>query len=302
MRSFFLSASIACVSVAVLVTARPTTDFSAVDMGGIALGHGTATTWNANRLDYFVRGTDNAMYHRWFLSGTWYPANSGWENLGGIILTPPSCTAWADNRIDCFVVGTNNHVFHKCFDGAWHDWDDIGGIATSELSCVSRESLSLDCYTRGTDNAMYRISWVNGSGWTAWVSYGGILTSAPTCVAVNKQVMCYVIGTDGQMYSRNGVDTSGTWSTFEKPIPDYVYADAPSAFGHVDGCIEILARGKGGQMYRIRRQSSTGPLGEWEKVNYPGNVPVVGIARGSNTIDYFTNSDAAAVQQHTITL
>jgi len=55
-----------------------------------------------------VRGTDNAMWHKWW-NGQW----SAWESLGGILTTAPDCVSWSTNRIDCFVVGTNNAVWHK---------------------------------------------------------------------------------------------------------------------------------------------------------------------------------------------
>jgi len=298
MRSFFLSASIACVSIVVLVTSRPIIESPTMNMGGVGVGRGTVTTWNADRMDYFVRGTDNDMWHLIFTDNAWTP--TGWENLGGTIISSPSCTAWSDHRHDCFAVGSDNQVYHKCFDGSWHGWDSVGGTATSEPSCVSREPLSLDCYIRSTDNTMNRLTWTNGAGWSAWISYGGILTSAPACVAANEQVTCYMIGTDGQMYSRDGLNVASSWRVFEKPIPGEAYTDTPSAFNHADGVIEILVRGKGGQIYRIKRQPNNGPLGEWEKVNYPGNVPVFGISRSLNTIDYFSMNSVSATQHHSI--
>ena len=37
-------------------------------------------SWSSGRLDVFVRGTDNALWHKWY-QNSW----SGWESLGGVI-------------------------------------------------------------------------------------------------------------------------------------------------------------------------------------------------------------------------
>ena len=66
-------------------------------------------SWGPNRLDCFARGTDNAMWHRWWDGGSW----GGWESLGGIILSGPDCVAWGPNRLDCFAPGTDNALYHR---------------------------------------------------------------------------------------------------------------------------------------------------------------------------------------------
>jgi Repeat of unknown function (DUF346) len=73
------------------------------DLGGILLEAPNCVTWGANRIDCFARGTDRAMYHRWWDGSTW----GGWEDLGGIILEAPNCVSWSVNRIDCFARGTD---------------------------------------------------------------------------------------------------------------------------------------------------------------------------------------------------
>src|SRR5438477_9204417 len=32
-----------------------------------------AASWDANRIDVFVRGGGNDLYHKWYDNGTWYP-------------------------------------------------------------------------------------------------------------------------------------------------------------------------------------------------------------------------------------
>ena len=46
-------------------------------LGGVAQGAPALTHWTGGRLDTFVRGSDNNLWHKWD-NGTWSP----WENLG----------------------------------------------------------------------------------------------------------------------------------------------------------------------------------------------------------------------------
>ncbi len=71
------------------------------------------------------RGTDNAMYHKWWDGSSW----SGFENLGGQLTSAPTICSWASNRLDCFARGTDNQLHHKWWDGSsWSQWETLGGI------------------------------------------------------------------------------------------------------------------------------------------------------------------------------
>src|SRR3712207_1608334 len=59
-------------------------------LGGVILEEPNCVSWGPNRIDCFARGTDQAMYHRWWDGSSW----GGWENLGGVILEEPNCVSW----------------------------------------------------------------------------------------------------------------------------------------------------------------------------------------------------------------
>ena len=85
----------------------------------------SCVSWSANRIDCFARGSDSAMWHRWWNGASW----GGWESLGGVATTDPNCTTWSANRIDCFVRGTDNAMYHRWWDGAaWGGWENLGGV------------------------------------------------------------------------------------------------------------------------------------------------------------------------------
>jgi hypothetical protein len=66
--------------------------------------------WGPDRIDVFAKGTDNALWHRWWDGNAW----GGWESLGGIITSPPTSVSWAANRLDVMAKGADN--------GCWHRW------------------------------------------------------------------------------------------------------------------------------------------------------------------------------------
>ena len=125
-------------------------------LGGIITSSISTVSWGPNRIDCFARGTDNAMYHRWWDGAHW----GGWENLGGIIMSKPTAVSWGSNRIDCFAAGTDNAMYHRWWDGThWGGWENLGGILTSDIAAVCWGPNRIDCFARGTDNAMYHRWW-----------------------------------------------------------------------------------------------------------------------------------------------
>src|SRR5882724_1644885 len=84
------------------------------DLGGTLTSGVGVSSWAANRLDVFVRGTDNALWHKWWGGSSW----SGWESLGGTLKSAPGAVSWGNNRIDVFGRGTDNALWHKWWDGS----------------------------------------------------------------------------------------------------------------------------------------------------------------------------------------
>jgi hypothetical protein len=134
------------------------------------------SSWGNNRLDVFVRGTDNALWHKWWDGSSW---SSGWENLGGILTSSPGAVSWGYNRIDVFVKGTDNALWHKWWDGAsWSGWESLGGVLTSAPTVSSWGDNRLDVFVKGTDNALWHKWWAGGwSGWEFLGADGGAVAS-----------------------------------------------------------------------------------------------------------------------------
>jgi hypothetical protein len=169
------------------------------DLGGVIIGAPTVSSWGANRLDCFARGTNNRLYHKWWNGSSW----SGWENLGGVIVGSPGAVSWGPNRIDVFAPGTNNHMYHKWWNGSsWSGWEDLGGVIIGAPTVSSWAANRLDCFVRGTNNRLYH-KWWNGSSWSGWENLGGVIVGSPGAVSWgSNRIDVFAPGTNNHMYHR----------------------------------------------------------------------------------------------------
>src|SRR5581483_7891113 len=77
-------------------------------LGGVLTSGADVSSWGSGRLDVFVRGTDNALWHKWY-DGSWHD----WESLGGVLTSDPSVASWGSGRLDVFVRGLDSVLWHK---------------------------------------------------------------------------------------------------------------------------------------------------------------------------------------------
>jgi hypothetical protein len=106
-------------------------------------------------VDVFVRGTDNAMWHRWWDGTAW----RGWESLGGGLTSAPDATSCAAGKLDVFAVGQDGALWRRSFSGgAWGGWTSLGGQWTSGPGATCQPgTTTIDVFQRGTDNALWRV-------------------------------------------------------------------------------------------------------------------------------------------------
>ncbi len=177
-------------------------------LGGTCQHGVCVASWDANRLDCFVVGSDSALYHKYWDGNTW----SVWESLGGFCASAPAAVSWGPNRIDVFVIGIDSAMRHISWDGAsWSGWESLGGACQHGVCVASWAANRLDCFVVGTDSALHHKSW-NGIAWSGWESLGGICASAPAAVSWGlNRIDVFVIGTDSAMHHKSwdGISWSG---------------------------------------------------------------------------------------------
>lgn len=182
-----------------------------ISAGGTANSGPAICSWADGRFDVFVRGADNAVWHRSWDQTEW----SSWESLGGNIASDPAAVSWGPGHIDLFARGRDNALYRKVFDGgAWSkDWEKLGGSLASSPAVTSWAPGRLDVFARGTDGALYQKTFE--TGWTDWVKRGGSfnLTSDPAAVSWDAgRIDVVARGATGDFHQLSFSD--GRWGTW----------------------------------------------------------------------------------------
>lgn len=260
----------------------PETHAKVESFGGAgAVSDPAAVSWGANRIDFFVRGADNAIWHDWWNNG-W----GSWESLQGYLTSAPAAASWGVNRLDVFAVDGSGNVTHKAWDGtSWSTWGSIGsppGGAASDPAAVSWGSNRIDVYVRGTDNAIWH-DWWNGA-WGTWQSLGGNWTSAPgvSSWGVNR-LDVFVRGTDNQLWHQAWNGSTGAWESLGSP-PGGQITSRPSAVSWGANRIDVFARGTDNALWHT---SWSGVWNGWDSL---GGALISGpgaASWGSGRLDVF---------------
>ncbi|MCG8460641.1 MAG: hypothetical protein MI919_30535, partial [Holophagales bacterium] len=193
---------------------------------------------DTNRIDCFVRGRDDALWHRWWDGSRW----GIWASLGGVLSSAPTAASWGANRVDVFARGQDNALWHRFWSGSgWSGWGSLGGDLGSAPDCVSRSTDRIDCFVRGRrDNALWRRSW-DGSRWRDWASLGGVLTSAPTAASWGvDRLDVFVRGKNHELWHKHwsGAQWSG-WGSLGGDL-----GSAPDCVSWGADRIDCFARGR----------------------------------------------------------
>jgi hypothetical protein len=142
-----------------------------------------AVSRGPNRLDLFVRASDNTLWHLPY-DGGW----GSWQNLGGLLTSSPAAVAPGGERLDVFGRGVDSALWTRTYDGnaeTWGAWNRLsppsGSVLSSDPAAVSSGAGMLELFVRASDDALWHISYAGGS-WSAWESLGGELGSGPGAV------------------------------------------------------------------------------------------------------------------------
>jgi hypothetical protein len=197
--------------------------------------HSIATVaWGPNRLDSFFRGTDAALWHKWWDGSSWH----GPESLGGVLYSDPAVVSWASGRLDIFAQGSDTALWHLWFDGGWGSWESLGGSIVGAPSAVSWGPGRLDIFVRGTDQQLWH-DWFE-NGWGSFEPLGGSITGTPSAVAwAPNRLDVFARSSDGSLGHQWWGGSS--WGGFES-LGGVIYG-SPSAVSWAPGRLDIFVRG-----------------------------------------------------------
>lgn len=192
----------------------------------------TASSWGADRADAFVRGTDQALWHRWRDQGGWH-----WESLGGTAMSDASAVSWGSGRIDVFMRGIGGTLWHRWYNNGWFGWESLGGQLASEPAAISLASGSLDVFVQGTDTALWRAHY-DPAGWR-WSSLGGRLAAAPgVASSAPGRADVLVEGLDLRLWHNTLIGAAASWEDVGGQL-----ASGPSVTSTGVGLLDVFVRG-----------------------------------------------------------
>ncbi len=186
--------------------------------------------------EQFATGTDQQIYHRYTVKGSY----TGWAPLGGLpggVAVNSSQVSWGLNNVgnpELFVTGVDGNVYHDYatpgLGTGWSGWSSLSqpaGGAASDVQ-VGRNNLgNQELYVVGRDGTVSHRYATPGSGpgWSDWNSLGA---PAGTTVAfgvhagrnyLDNQEL-YVVGTNGVMYHNFATPGKGSgWNGWDPMVP-----------------------------------------------------------------------------------
>lgn len=261
-------------------------------LGGYFSGKAAVARNADGRLEAFVRGGDNGLWHAWQTSagGAW----SGWSSLGGAISSNPAVVANSDGRLEVFAQGTNNglwHIWQNSPGGNWSGWAGLGGVIQSDPSVIVNADGRLEVVARGGDNGLWDIyQYAPGGGWSSWNGLGGSLTGRPALVEnADGRLEIFVRGADNGLWHNWQSYPGGGWSGWNSLGGSI--ATSPAVGMDSDGRLEVFVMGADGGLWDMY-ETSPGAWGSWASL--AGSItstPLVGVnsdgrlevfVRGSN--------------------
>ena len=105
-------------------------------------GDPASCTWAANRLDAYVVGSNNQIYHQYWNGSAFVPSQTGWQEDLPETTTSYGvavCT-WGVNRQDMFV-NTGSTIAHNWYNSGWNgNWNETHTPPVTPVSAPAASS------------------------------------------------------------------------------------------------------------------------------------------------------------------
>ncbi|HXZ03262.1 MAG TPA: hypothetical protein VEH81_00435 [Ktedonobacteraceae bacterium] len=230
------------------------------------------------RLEVFVAGTDNALWHirQNEPNGNW----NTWSFLGA----PPGTSSISnpvageneDGRVEVFIIGSDNALWHRWQTtpgGIWGGWASLGKPPSANAFFIpfvwKNDDGRLEVFTVGTDGALWNLWQVAPNGtWSNWASLGNpptaTIQSAPA-VGTNKdgRLEAFNICSDGALWHIWQITPGGEWGSWESlgmPSDSVILSAGPVVVENTDGRLEAFAGGSDNILWHAWQVT---PGGNW---------------------------------------
>jgi Common central domain of tyrosinase len=238
----------------------------------VVLGSTRVAQNGDGRLEVFIRGDDNAVWHIWQTAPNsgW----SGWATLGGVIHGRPVVFQNADLRLEVFARGDDNALWHTWQvspGGAWSGWASLGGNIPGEPSVAINADGRLEVFARGDDNAVWHIWQTSANnGWSGWASLGGNVVAEPIVYSNRDgRLEVFAKGDDNAIWHIWQTAPNNGWSSWASLGGNL--QGQPAIFHNWDGRLEVFARGDDNAVWHTWQTTTGGGWSGWASMG--GNIP-----------------------------
>ena len=152
-------------------------------LDGGMIGNPTVANNAGDRLEVFVHGTNNQVWHAYQEggpTGIW----RRWFTLGNLIVGDPAATRGPQGRLHVFARGTDNALWHRYQDppgAGWGQWRSLGGQFSGDPQVVTDGLGLLYVVARATDGQLLTIRQASAEpeDFSAFTSLGRAAPPAP---------------------------------------------------------------------------------------------------------------------------
>jgi hypothetical protein len=205
-----------------------------------------AVSWSQGRIDLFVKGSDNAIWHNWYQSG-WH----SWESLGGALTSAPSVASWGNGHLDVFARGYDNNIYHKWYSpyAGWSGWASLGNAGpgyepSTAPAAVASGYGHIFVFYSDVNWHLYYKAFDLSSGWpdgnSGWNYMGGTTAYAPAVASwAQGRLDVFITGTDARTYNAAIQMNLPTYTPPADADNDGVLDSSdrcPNQFGTLSGC------------------------------------------------------------------
>jgi hypothetical protein len=261
----------------------------AVDHGGGMIGSPSVSSWGPDRLDVWIVGGDDALWHRWQEDG-----QARWERLGGILTSSPAAISPAPGEVDVFARGADDALWVRSYrGGGWGPWRWLGGRITTAPAVTSTEPGTIEVVARGGDNAIWTRRSVNGV-WQPWTSLGGATTDTPAITDWGPgELQITIRGGDGALWLRQM--SGGVWAPW-RSLGGRIL-DGPAMAAPAPGELVLYARGGDNRIWHMSEEG--GGWSTWGPTGIPTSARPAVVATDHDQVELAVRTPSGSLHTHT---
>jgi hypothetical protein len=161
----------------------------------------------------FVTGRDGAVW--------WHGGGSAWTSLGGKLTSSPAVALPGNGYIQVYGRGGDGALWSRWSNNrgsTWTSWYKplgAGLLAGTSPSVCSADLNTQDLFVTGRNHELYWSHWDITTGYSAWKSRGGYLTTSPTADSrFTDTIDVFALGGDGHIWSTYTVNYGVDWRSW----------------------------------------------------------------------------------------